>query len=594
VNNETSIIQLLKKLSFHINARRKKSLILLMVLILIASISELISFGTFLPFLNVLSNPEQVFKIKSLNPLIKLMNINYPRELILPITLLFIFSAIFSGIIRILLNWYQIKISFNIGNDISSDIYNNALHDSYETHISRNSSVIIDGVRVKANSVVNYIIIPFLTILSSLFLFTTIVSILFYINYRMTILTFGGFFIIYFLFSRFTKKKLTKDSLTVSQKSIDVIKSLQEGLGGIRDVLLNGTQEVYLKIFKKADLELRIAEARISIISISPRFGSETIGIVLLSLISYYLTLNSNFQIINLLPTLGLLALGAQRLLPLIQQTYSSYATIVGSKKALSEALFLLENKRTTLNLNTSSVNINLQNKIELKDLSFKYTGSKNFALKNINIKFDKGSITGIIGSSGSGKSTLLDILMSLLHPTSGSFYVDETEINSTNFKTWQQNIAHVPQFIYLSDATIAENIAFGVPKNLINYDLVKLAAEKSRISDIIEKLDKKYETIIGENGSRLSGGQRQRIGIARALYKNAKILIFDEATSSLDNEIENEVMNSIENLGNEYTIIIVAHRTSTLKKCNQIIELKNGELNKITNFNQITLNNYE
>ena len=354
---------------------------------------------------------------------------------------------------------------------------------------------------------------------------------------------------------------------------------------------MNGTQELYLQIFKKADLDLRKAEARISIISISPRFGSETIGIVLLSLISYSLTLNSNFQIINLLPTLGLLALGAQRLLPLIQQIYSSYATMIGSKKALVEALHLLENKNFLDSNRKNTETIKFENNIYLKDLNFKYKGNKNYALQNINIEFKKGSITGIIGSSGSGKSTLLDILMSLLHPTSGNLYVDNIEINSNNFKSWQQKIAHVPQFIYLSDATVAENIAFGIPINEIDYDLVKKAAQKSKISELIDKLEFKYDTIIGENGSRLSGGQRQRIGIARALYRNAKVLIFDEATSSLDNEIENEVMNSIESLGTDFTIIIVAHRISTLKKCSQIIELNNGKLQKITNFDQITIN---
>jgi ATP-binding cassette subfamily B protein len=235
---------------------------------------------------------------------------------------------------------------------------------------------------------------------------------------------------------------------------------------------------------------------------------------------------------------------------------------------------------------------LEFKKQISLSNLSFRYSPKTPMVLNKINLNIKKGSRVGFIGTTGSGKSTLLDIVMGLLAPTEGTFSVDGQVITIVNQRAWQAHIAHVPQSIFLADTTIEENIAFGVPKNKIDRRRVIQVARQSQIADIIAKWPSQYETIVGERGIRLSGGQRQRIGIARALYKKADVLIFDEATSALDNETEHMVMESIGELSEDLTVLIIAHRLTTLKKCTQIIEIVDSNIRRIGNYQDITVNN--
>jgi len=230
---------------------------------------------------------------------------------------------------------------------------------------------------------------------------------------------------------------------------------------------------------------------------------------------------------------------------------------------------------------------LSFSRQISIKQLSFRYSPQMPWVLRNLDITITKGSCIGLIGTTGSGKSTLLDIIMGLLQPTEGIISIDDYSIKG-NSRPWQAHIAHVPQTIFLSDSTIEENIAFGVPKSQIDHARVRLAAKKAQISEIIETWPKKYETFVGEQGVRLSGGQRQRIGIARALYKQADVIIFDEATSALDNETEQAVMQSIDDLNADLTIIIIAHRLTTLKNCTHIVELANGCIKRTGTYQEI------
>jgi ATP-binding cassette subfamily B protein len=233
-------------------------------------------------------------------------------------------------------------------------------------------------------------------------------------------------------------------------------------------------------------------------------------------------------------------------------------------------------------------IKINFNRGIKFDKVSFRYkTGSQN-VLQHLTLSIPKGERVGIIGATGSGKSTMIDILMGLLEPTSGSLKVDEQAITKKNVLSWQRRIAHVPQAIFLSDTTIAENIAFGIDRKDIDFDRLRDVAHKAQLQDVIDKLPNQYNTLVGERGVRLSGGQRQRIGIARALYKNADILVFDEATSALDNKTEESVMKPIEALGNEITVIMIAHRITTLKKCTKIIELADGKIVNVGSYRDI------
>ena len=291
------------------------------------------------------------------------------------------------------------------------------------------------------------------------------------------------------------------------------------------------------------------------------------------------------------IPILGVLAVGAQKLLPALQQAYRSYSTIKGANSSFIDVLNLLDQPLPN-NANQDSINpMSFKQEIIFKDLSFRYTKDTPWILKNVNLSFKKGETIGFIGVTGSGKSTLLDILMGLLSPTSGKLLIDGVTITQENRRAWQMHISHVPQSIYLADSTIQENIAFGIESGKIKEYRITQVAQQAQITEMINNLKNKYKTFIGEQGIQLSGGQRQRIGIARALYKDSNVLIFDEATSALDNETEQEIMKQIAQLKDNQTVFIIAHRLTTLKQCDRIIRVNTDYTIEQVNYNQIGFN---
>ena len=581
-----TIINSLSRLTTLISFRRKIQFVVLFILIIGASIAEVISFGALIPFLTVLTSPEKLFNNKLIKPILPILNINNGTELLLPITILFCVAILISGLMRFTLLWYQTKLSYAVGADFAYKTYRNALYQPYSYQLLQNSSEVITGLG-KASSLAGAIILPFFSIISSLLMLLMLLSTLFYINLKIALISISVFVIIYYIIIQTTKKRLSYNSNQISQQSTKMVKALQEGLGGIRDILIDGSQETYCQIFRNADLPTRKAQANSLIIGSSPRFVIEALGMILIAILAYSMSSESlNFY--KAIPTIGALALGAQRMLPIVQLIFSSWTLLKSNEASLSDALVLLEQSSPDL-VNLNSINkISFNYELTLRNLTFKYSKEDKLILNNININIIKGEKIGIIGATGSGKSTLLDLIMGLLYPTSGKLFIDGVEINNNNCRSWQLHIAHVPQAIYLSDSSIAENIAFGVPVHKINLNKVKEAAEKAKIAETIESWKDSYKTLVGERGIRLSGGQRQRIGIARALYKNADFIVFDEATSALDTETENNVMDAIGTLGEDLTILIVAHRITTLKKCNRIISLKNGQVENIGTYDSI------
>ncbi len=558
-----------------------------MILMLLASVSEVISIGAILPFLAVLSNPTIIFDHELAQPFIQLLELTEPGQLILPFTILFSLSAIITGSIRILMIWAQTRLANAIGADLSYQIYKRTLFQPYPIHVARNSSEMIDGIASKANQVVAGLIMPGLNVISVFMMMTTILAALVVLDPIVVTSMIAGFSLIYALIARFTKKRLVLNSELMSKKSVLVIKALQEGLGGIRDVLIDGSQATYIKIFRSADLPLRRAGANTTILSTTPRFGIEALGMILIAWIAYGFGVGEG-DLIGALPILGAIAIGAQRMLPMLQLAYSSWTTFRGSQVVLQDAIALLEQPLPNYAEGPTIEATPFQQAITMEKVSFRYGVNTPWVLRDLSLEIPKGSRIGIIGTTGSGKSTLLDIIMGLLHPSEGKIAIDGMEVTDQNHRGWQSHISHIPQAIYLSDATIAENIAFGVPIEKINHQQVQFAAKQAQIAETIETWEQGYETTVGERGVRLSGGQRQRIGIARALYKQADVIIFDEATSALDNETERAVMEAIDNIQEEITILMVAHRLTTLKSCNLIIELEDGKIKRSGSYLEI------
>jgi ABC-type bacteriocin/lantibiotic exporter with double-glycine peptidase domain len=587
MNYNHNILSLLTRIWAHVTKRQKFHLYLLVILMLFASFAEVASIGALVPFLAVLTNPEKVFKNTNADPFISFFKISDSSELLFPLTLIFIVIILISALFRFIMLWFQTNLCFNIGSHLSYKIYRNTLYQPYTSHITKNSSEVISGISTKANSIIMNAILPVLTIISSMLILILILFTLIFLNPFITLAAIFGFGIIYFIIILFSKKKLESYGIDISNESNNVIKALQEGLGGIRDVLIDGTQNTYCDLYKKADDKLRKAQAKIAIIGTAPRFGVESIGMILIAILAYNMSKDPS-NLSTSIAMIGALALGAQRMLPLLQLTYLSWTSLTGAKSILNDSIELLEQTIPINTFNLSYQKISFENNIKLNNISFQYSNDLPFVLTNLNLEIKKGSKIGIIGGTGSGKSTFLDILMGLLTPTNGQFSVDDIVINEETIRSWQIRIAHVPQNIFLADTTIYENIAFGLPFNNIELEEVIIAAKKAQIHETILTLPLGYKTKVGERGIRLSGGQRQRIGIARSLYKKADVIVFDEATSALDNETENYVMSSIDNLDKDLTIIIVAHRLSTLKKCDKIIKIENGQIVKTGTYSEI------
>jgi ATP-binding cassette, subfamily B, bacterial PglK len=585
--NKIMISDLWKK---YIEKRRKKQFLLLLVLMIIASIAEIVSLGSIIPFLGILTNPDSVYSHSYAQPVIQFLQISTPTELVMPFTVIFILAILISGLIRLLLLYVTTKLSFAVGADLSINIYRKTLYQEYSVHASRNSSEVINGVINKTGGVVG-VIQSYLTLGSSAILITSIVLVLFSINVKVALIASTGFSFFYWVVVKYTRNRLQSNSQCIADRSTILIKALQEGLGGIRDVLIDNSQEFFCQLYKDSDLLMRKASASNVFISNSPRYIMEMIGMTLIVILAYVMNMQSD-QFVNIIPMLGVFALGAQKLLPAMQQAYSAYSGIHGSEASFKDVLALLEQPLPINTKSDISKLIDFDQDISINNLSFRYAKNTPYVLKNINLRLEKGSCTGFIGATGSGKSTLIDIIMGLLSPIDGNISIDGEIISAKNQKYWQRNIAHVPQNIYLSDSTIEENIAFGVSKGKINHNKIKKAAECAQISGLIEGWKDGYQTVVGEQGVRLSGGQRQRIGIARALYKKADVLILDEATSALDNETERAVMETIENLGGDLTILIIAHRLTTLKGCDKIISLETNNTIKVLTYEEVMNSN--
>ncbi|MHB8204287.1 MAG: ABC transporter ATP-binding protein [Desulfomonilaceae bacterium] len=575
--SQPTLRNLLTRLWRHLSKRRQKQVALLLVLMLASAFSEVISLGAVLPFIGILTAPEKVFNNAFVKSVCEAFGITSASELVLPLTVIFVCAALLAGATRLLMLWVSTRLSNAIGADFSIEIYKRTLYQPYKVHLARNSSEVINGITSKSGSAI-IVLQALITFVSSTLLMGALVLTLVSINPWVVFIATIVFGVFYGAVTWAARSRLRVNSQRIANESSQVLKALQEGLGGIRDVLLNGSQPVYCDIYQRADLPCRWANASNSFIAVSPRFVMEAIGMVLIGVLAYGLSRQSG-GISSALPMLGALALGAQRILPMLQLAYASWVAIAGNEDSLADSLGLLDQPLPAeVNLPQPEP-LDLKHSISFESVRFRYLSDGPWVLDGVSFKIPKGSRVGFVGITGSGKTTLLDLLMGLLDPTEGQILVDDLPTNGDRLRSWQRSIAHVPQSIFLADITIAENIAFGVPRKAIDMERVRQAAQQAQIAEFIESRRKGYNELVGERGIRLSGGQRQRIGIARAVYKQASVLVFDEATSSLDNTTEQAVMESIENLNRDLTILIIAHRLTTVQSCDQIMELANGKV---------------
>ena len=587
ISHNLSNFEHLKIIYGLLSPKRRLQFSLLLTIMVLCSISEVLSIGVVLPFLSVLTSPEQIFEHGLAQIFIQIFSLTSPDQLLFPITLVFIVAALIAGAMRLLLVFVTTRLAYATGSDFSTELYRNSLYQSYEVHITRNSSEVINSAVTKINAAIQSTIIPVLIIISSIITLILILALLVTVEPAASMISIGVMSLIYILIAFVTKNRLSYLSLIAAKNRNEVVKLLQEGLNGIRDILIDGTQNIFADLYKNSDVPLRRAQGHISFIALSPRYAVEALAISFLAILAYTLSNNAG-NIANSLPIIGVLAMGAQRLIPLMQQIYHSWSSIIGAQASVSDMLdFITQPKPSYYNQSKNSI-CTFDKHILLRNVDFSYTPNSPLVLKNINLKILKGSMVGFIGETGSGKSTLVDLIMGLIMPKNGTIEIDDVVIDHNNFRGWQKHVAHVPQSIFLIDNTIEKNIAFGVPNDKVDSTRIEMSAKKAQIFDKISKLPLRYKEIVGERGVKISGGERQRIGIARAFYKEADVFIFDEATSALDDITEENVMKSIGQRSEKITTIVIAHRLTTLKYCDQIFELKNGKISRTGSYDEI------
>ncbi len=569
---------MLLRLWHQLRPHRRKQVVGVSLLMVVSAFADVLTLGVVVPFIAVLIDPKRVLEYGPVAELTQLLNVNRPEDLVVPLAVLFVVGVTVAVVIRLVVVWSTTRLAVAIGCDLSSDIYERTLYQPYLVHVGRNTSEITSAVVHKVETIVGVMLIPLQTSIGSLFTIITVTVALILIDPVAAMIAFSCFGLSYVAITRVFRRRLSFNSQQIAREQTHVVKAIQEGLGGIREVLIDGTQAVFLDQFRDSDRPARHAQGSTTIIQQAPRAIMEGIAMLVISVLAVSVSGRPG-GIAGGLPILGALALGGQRLLPLYQQCYFAMTTVLGHRDHLADTLEILEQPMPVSCVLSVPAPLELRSTLECSHLRFRYTEHGPWVIDDLELIIAKGTRVGLTGSTGCGKSTLLDLLTGLLPPSDGAVLVDGQPIKDDRLTAWQRSIAYVPQHVFLTDSSLMENIAFGVDVEKIDMDRVRAAARRAMIAEFIENEPMGYATVVGERGLRLSGGQRQRMGIARALYKMASVLILDEATSALDNLTERAVLRSLSGLDRQVTLLIVTHRLSTLMDCDVVVEMNGGRI---------------
>ena len=565
------MLSTLKKINFLITKRQRKGLVILTLLLFVGMVFEVFGLGILIPVLSILLNPEMIESNLAISNLREVFS-NFSNQQFLFITLGFIVILyFFKSLFLVFLTHKQNRFLSNTIASISNRLFFNYMNQPYKFHLNRNASNLIKNIQVEI-----YYFQTFLLSLITIFIeggfVISVLATLIYIEPigAISIGVFYGFLSIIFL--QFTKKKLNAWGSLRESLDAQVSKVSLEGLGGIKDILILGKTGFFIEEYSKKNYLKARVNANQGTVSQIPRFYLELISIV--GLVSFIILLLLQGKDPAILVTiLGVFVAATFRMIPSLNRIIAAMQSMKYLMPSV-DTIYDEINNNTGIELNyKSSEKYTFKNHIEFKNIAFGFTKNQS-VLENINLTIKKGQTIGFIGESGSGKSTLVDIIMGLHEPISGEILIDG--INDFQIsQSWRNNIGYVSQTIYLTDDTIAKNIALGIPENEINYLKINEVLKQVQLEKFINNLELGINTKVGERGVQLSGGQRQRIGIARALYHDPQLLILDEATSALDSQTEKEVMESIRYLKGDKTIIMIAHRISTLVDCDEIYKIQ-------------------
>lgn len=548
---------------------------------LVSALLEVAGIGMIPAFVAIVSDPDKVMSIDWLKPFLNFLNISNGQDLLLWGSVVLVGVFIVKSIYIIAFNYLEARFIYNRRYTISARLMSSYMRAPYTFHLSRNTAELLRNITQEINVLISIVVTNLLKMSREGVMTLAILSFLFAMEPLITLLVItlsglgAGTFIL------LNKKKMKEYGEEEQIRRGEMIKAVNQGLGGIKDARVLNREDEFIDKFCLESFKSTRLLAYIRFIQQIPKPVVETTAVLGMLLIAVMLVWQGR-PMSSIIPILTLFAMATVRLMPSIQQLISMYTNLrynLVTINPIYHDLKELEEYNTNFVKDRSSrKELDFSNDIEIKSVSYHYPESDEPALKHISINIPKGKAVAFVGASGAGKTTMVDLILGLLEPDQGHIYVDGLNIYE-NLSAWQRNLGYIPQSIYLADETLRANIAFGLPPKEIDDEKVKNAVELAQLESLIQRLPKGLDTIIGELGTRLSGGQRQRVGIARALYHDPQVLVMDEATSALDNITEKQITSAIESLKGDRTLIMIAHRLTTVKNCDKLYFMEDGRI---------------
>ena len=570
-----------KKLLEIFSKKQRRMIVLLFLVFFVSSLFQVVGVASIFPFINLVLDPEIIHTNAILSHVYNLLNFDSSESFIVFIGVVMFSLIVVSNALSAFTIWVKTKFVMNLNHNLARRLLNIYLSRPYSYFLNKNTSEMGKNILSEINQLTSKMLTPLFDLVINSLIVLAIVIFLMITDFPTTLIAFSILGGSYLLINTFVKRKMGKAGKKRVEANNGRFAITGEALSGIKTTKVFGREEYFLTIFTKYSRRYTRVEAFVKVVSELPKFVLETIafgGIILLVII---LTI-SNKNATEVIPLVSLFAFAGYRMMPAMQKMYQSVSNIYFSE-AILDTLHaeLVDNPQIEdFPIFDTITPLPFEKSFDMKHIDFNYERSNIPVLKNVDLKISANTSIGIVGRTGSGKTTLIDIIMGLLPPVNGDIHVDEQKLAQDNIRNWQRNIGYVPQEIFLSDDTIAKNIAFGLHNDSIDIENVRQASKIAALDDfIMNELPQQYETRVGERGVRLSGGQRQRIGLARALYNNPKILVLDEATSSLDGSTETAVIEAIKNASINRTMIMIAHRLTTVKDCDVIYLIDKGKI---------------
>lgn len=575
---------LLKNLFLSLTPDQRKRFFYLQFLVVVMAFADIVGVASIIPFMSLVGDMSLLKQETLIAQIYHYSGVSTESNFVLIVGICVLIVLLISSILSMYTVWRLSMFATQVGTEIADQLYGHFLKQSWLFHASGSSALLTKKIANEATRITGQVLLPLMLMNSRVVLALFMSIAIFLYEPNVAVVGLAVFAISYFILYKIVRKRLQKNGKKISEVLEKRFRLMNEGFGGVRDVILLGRENFFITRFNQTGFTLAHSQGNNTALAQVPRYFMELIAFGSMIALVLYLLKTHNGNLAHLLPYLAVYSLAGFKLLPAFQQIYASYSQIKGNISAYESIQqdlneYKKQNEPAIKALSPEAKKIEFKSTLQFDSVTFTYPGKSQPALNKLNLKIEANSVVGIVGSSGSGKSTIIDVLLGLIEPQYGVLKIDGNELNAQNRRSWQNMIGFVPQSIFITEGTVAENVAFGIPKDEINLDQVVKALESAQLAEVIEGLDKGIQTKVGERGVQLSGGQRQRIGIARALYHEADVLVFDEATSALDGITEKMIMESIKGFIGEKTIIMIAHRLKTVRDCDQVFLVDKGEI---------------